>query len=103
MSSVTPQTVFVGLDYHAESVQVCVLDRDQKQLANRSCPNDWRAVESGGADDVRRAGQRAGGDRSVLRSSRPGGRADRPGAVVGELGASGLRRADQAEPGQDGL
>jgi len=44
MSSVTPKTVFVGLDYHAESVQVCVLDRDQKQLANRSCPNDWRAV-----------------------------------------------------------
>ena len=44
MSSVTPRTVFVGLDYHAESVQVCVLDRDQKQLANQSCPNDWRAV-----------------------------------------------------------
>jgi transposase len=44
MSSVTPRTVFVGLDYHAESVQVCVLDRDQKLLANRSCRNDWRAV-----------------------------------------------------------
>jgi len=44
MSSVTPKTVFVGLDYHAESVQVCVLDRDQKLLANRSCSNDWRAV-----------------------------------------------------------
>ena len=44
MSSVTPETVFVGLDYHAESVQVCVLDRDEKLLANRSCLNDWRAV-----------------------------------------------------------
>lgn len=44
MSSVTPKSVFVGLDYHAESVQVCVLDRDQKLVANRSCSNDWRAV-----------------------------------------------------------
>lgn len=44
MSSVPGQTVFVGLDYHLESVQVCVLDRDGKQLANRSCRNDWRAV-----------------------------------------------------------
>lgn len=46
MSSVTPKTVFVGLDYHSESVQVCVLDRDQKVLANRSCRNDWPAVVS---------------------------------------------------------
>jgi transposase len=46
MSSVTPQTVFVGLDYHSESVQVCVLAPDQKQLANRSCSNNWRAIES---------------------------------------------------------
>src|SRR5262249_31111756 len=30
--------------YHAESVQVCVLDGNEKQLVNRSCPNDWRAV-----------------------------------------------------------
>ena len=46
MSSVTAKTVFVGLDYHAESVQVCVLDRDQKVLVNRSCRNDWQAVVS---------------------------------------------------------
>ena len=44
MRSVTPQTVFVGLDYHAESVQVCVLDANQRQLVNRACPNDWGAV-----------------------------------------------------------
>jgi transposase len=44
MSSVTSQTVFVGLDYHSDSVQVCVLTREGKMLVNRSCRNDWRAV-----------------------------------------------------------
>jgi len=33
-------TVFVGLDYHKDSVQVCVMDRDGTVLMNRSCPND---------------------------------------------------------------
>src|SRR5436190_8824649 len=47
MSSLPSQTVFVGLDYHAESVQVCVLTGDGKMLANRSCRNDWRAVATG--------------------------------------------------------
>jgi transposase len=37
-------SVFVGLDYHDEVVQVCVLDRDGGQLANRDCANDWRAL-----------------------------------------------------------
>lgn len=32
-------TVFVGLDYHKDSVQVCVMDPAGKVLANRSCPN----------------------------------------------------------------
>lgn len=36
--------VFVGLDYHQDSVQVCVLDRQGRRLLNRSCPNDWRAI-----------------------------------------------------------
>src|SRR5215208_8362371 len=44
MSKVTSRTVFVGLDYHAESVQVCVLSGEGKMLANHSCRNDWRAV-----------------------------------------------------------
>jgi transposase len=44
MCSLTSQTVFVGLDYHSESVQVCVLAQNGKLLANRSCRNDWRAV-----------------------------------------------------------
>jgi transposase len=41
MSSVT---CFVGLDYHQDSVQVCVLDAKGRQLLNRSCSNHWREV-----------------------------------------------------------
>jgi transposase len=37
--------VFVGLDYHKDAVQVCILDSFGKQLANRSCTNDWRSIE----------------------------------------------------------
>jgi transposase len=36
--------VFVGLDYHQQSVQVCVLDRQGKVLANRSVANDVEAI-----------------------------------------------------------
>jgi transposase len=36
--------VFVGLDYHTGTVQVCVLDRAGAILLNRACPNDWRAI-----------------------------------------------------------
>lgn len=57
MFNVTSTTVFVGLDYHTESVQVCVLARDGKILKNRSCRNDWRAiatvVRQGGGPEVR--------------------------------------------------
>jgi len=37
-------TCFVGLDYHQHSVQVCVLDRQGRQLLNRACPNDWQSI-----------------------------------------------------------
>ncbi len=36
--------VFVGLDYHQDSVQVCVLDSGGKVLGNRTCDNDPRRV-----------------------------------------------------------
>ena len=36
--------VFVGLDYHRNSVQVCVLDEPGQVLTNRCCPNDVAAV-----------------------------------------------------------
>ncbi|MCH8839584.1 MAG: hypothetical protein IH831_02690 [Planctomycetes bacterium] len=37
--------VFVGLDYHQDSVQVCVLDQQGKQLCNRSVSNDARTIQ----------------------------------------------------------
>jgi transposase len=36
--------VFVGLDYHQQSVQVCVLDEEGRVLANRRVINDEAAV-----------------------------------------------------------
>ena len=33
--------VFVGLDYHEKSVQVCVMDARGKILTNRKCRNRW--------------------------------------------------------------
>lgn len=40
----TSLTVFVGLDYHQESVQVCVLDPAGAVLSNRPCANDVAAI-----------------------------------------------------------
>ena len=36
--------VFVGLDYHQSSVQVCVMNGSGEVLANRKVSNSWRAV-----------------------------------------------------------
>lgn len=36
--------VFVGLDYHQQSVQVCVLDQGGRVLANRSVANDVEQI-----------------------------------------------------------
>jgi len=51
-------TIFVGLDYHKESIQVCVMDHAGTVLCNRSCGNDVpevaRLVACYG-DDVRGA------------------------------------------------
>lgn len=38
-------TVSVGLDYHKDSIQVCVMDPTGKVLANRACPNDANALD----------------------------------------------------------
>ena len=37
-------TVFIGLDYHQASVQVCVENRSGEVLLNRRCHNDWAAI-----------------------------------------------------------
>ena len=36
--------VFVGLDYHQDGVQVCVLDAGGRMLLNARCANEWEAV-----------------------------------------------------------
>lgn len=36
--------VYVGLDYHKDSIQVCLMDRSGKILTNRSCPNRAEAI-----------------------------------------------------------
>ena len=46
MSSVP---VFVGIDYHQDSVQVCVLDSSGKRLSNRSVGNDAAIVAEAAA------------------------------------------------------
>ena len=38
--------VFVGLDYHQNTIQVCVMNQQGKILANQSVPNDPHAVLS---------------------------------------------------------
>ena len=34
----------IGLDYHNESVQVCVMAASSDVLGNRRCPNEWQAI-----------------------------------------------------------
>ncbi len=38
--------VFVGLDYHRRSIQVCVMDASGQVLTNRKCPSEVDAVVS---------------------------------------------------------
>lgn len=38
--------VYVGLDYHQNSVQVCVMNKKGKVLSNRKCANDLAAIIS---------------------------------------------------------
>lgn len=54
MSSLTRERVFVGLDYHQLSVQVCVLDDTGRVLHNASLANDAASI----ATVTRRYGQR---------------------------------------------
>jgi transposase len=40
----TNVTVFVGLDYHQDAIQVCILDPAGQVLSNRPCRNDTTAL-----------------------------------------------------------
>jgi transposase len=46
MAILAEAVVFVGLDYHQESVQVCVLDQAGKVLLNARCPNSRALIEA---------------------------------------------------------
>ena len=37
-------SLFVGLDYHEKSVQVCVMESTGKMLANQKCGNRWADI-----------------------------------------------------------
>ena len=39
--------LFVGLDYSASGVQVCLLDGQRQQVGNRLCGNEWRRRQAG--------------------------------------------------------
>ncbi len=36
--------IYVGIDYHKNTLQVCALDRKRRTLVNRSVANDWRDI-----------------------------------------------------------
>ena len=40
----TDNEVFVGIDYHQDSLQVCVLDGDGREVANCLTPSEWSAA-----------------------------------------------------------
>jgi transposase len=57
-------TVYVGLDYHKDFIQVCVMDPSGKILVNRRCPNRAEAVAAlvaAHGDDVQGAIEACGG------------------------------------------
>ena len=70
-------TVFVGLDYHADSVRVCVMTEDGQTLRNRRVP------------------------RSLLRGRRLRDRAGPGDGMDGETGACRSGAAAEGQPGQD--
>jgi len=44
MSIVTSTRVFLGLDYHQDFVQICVLDQDGNVVKNVRVENNWRKI-----------------------------------------------------------
>jgi transposase len=44
MKIVIAMRLFVGLDYHQDFVQVCILDQDGKIVMNSRVENDWRKI-----------------------------------------------------------
>lgn len=46
MKIVNAKRLFVGLDYHQDFVQACVLDESGKVMMNRQVENDWRKISA---------------------------------------------------------
>ena len=44
MKIVNATRVFVGLDYHQDFVQVCILEETGKVVKNSKVENDWRQI-----------------------------------------------------------
>lgn len=44
MLSLASELVYVGLDYHQEGVQVCVMDREGRALFNKKMNNSWTEI-----------------------------------------------------------
>ena len=84
-------SVYVGLDYHQDSVQVCILDQDGIQLMNSNCPNDWRRIACLAPEDAQvfAAIEACCGAAELAEEL----------IVVSGFSARGLRCADQTEPG----
>jgi len=77
--------VFVGLDYHSKSVQVCVVDASGVVLTNRRCGNSVPEI----AGAVRAGpGGRAGGGGELLRGGGTGRSADRAVRLADQPGAT---------------
>lgn len=38
--------LWIGLDYHQDSIRVCIVNEHGQTLVNRDCPNRWTAVHS---------------------------------------------------------
>jgi transposase len=71
------ESVFVGLDYHSQSVQVCVMDRHGKVLVNRRCGNSVAEIAA-----AVRPGRKV--ERAAMESCC--GAADLAEALIDELG-----------------
>jgi transposase len=78
--------MFAGLDYHQDSIQVCVMDARAKVRLNRSCDNDLSSVLGA---------LRSAGDVGAIAIEACCGSAD----LAEELAAAGSWRVELAHPG----
>ncbi len=81
---------FAGLDYHQDTIQVCVMDGDGKVIRNCACVNDWREVQ-------RTVGARGRRVRVAIEACCGAARTDSGAAAVGAFSWSVGGRAAAGE------